>query len=738
LDTLPAGVGLRDLGLHRLKDLSRPERLYQLDIDGLPSEFPPPRTLDRVKHNLPVQLTSFVGREKEVAAGRRLLMGTRLLSLVGPGGTGKTRLSLQLAAESIDDFADGVFFVGLAPVSEPELVPSAIAAGLGVRLAGNRTPLDQVAEHLRELQTLLVLDNFEQVVASAPKMAELLRACPRVKVLVTTRTALRVSGEQEFPVPPLALPDVRHLPEASALSQYEAVRLFIERALAAKPDFAVTNENAPAVAGICAALDGLPLAIELAAARVKVLSPEAILTRLEKSFSVLSGAPMRDLPARQQTLRGAIDWSYELLEPGARRLFERLSVFTGGGRLAEIEAVCGPAEEIGGEVLDTISSLVDQSLLRQRDEGGEPRFVMLRVIREYALERLEAGVEAAEIRRRHARTYVDIAERAAPHLTTAAQKEWLDRLDREHDNLRAAVEWLIAAEDNATAGRLLFAMWRFWQMRGHLREGQARAERILALPVPQVDPVERARALEAAGGLAYWMGDMPAARAMYAEALDLVRRTDDRAAIANAEYNLAFTHIVPSEDLETARALLEEAREGWTELGDHERARLATWGLAGLYLSLGDFAAARRAAQEVIPAFRSSGRTFDLGWAVHILGMGALHTGDAAEARQWLAEGLAIFVGAEDQSGIVVVLRDIAELELKAGERPRAMRIAGASRALEDSSGAGIMTVMMERPAGIWTPIHRDELPAAERAAWDEGTRMSAAEAVAYAVREPD
>ena len=401
---MPDGITLRDLGEHRLKDLRAPERLAQLVIDGVPDDFPPLRSLDARPNNLPTQLTTFVGRDKELGEAVALLAGTRLLSLTGPGGTGKTRLSLQVAAAAADEFPDGIWFVALEPVRDPTLVAATIARVLGVADSRNRPAVDTLADHIGEQRMLLVLDNFEQVVAAGSIVADLLRRCPNLACLVTTRIALRVSGEQEYPVPGLPAPpdtsrlsevDRLNLPRAlrefdlDALNQFEAVRLFIARASAVKPGFAVTNANAPAVAGISARLHGMPLAIELAAARIKLLTPDQILARLEHHLALLT-AGSRDLPERQQTLRGAIAWSYDLLDDGAKRLVDRLSVFRGGWELEMAETVCGPADELGIDVFEGIGALVDQSLVRI-DEGtgdGPPRFTMLDTIREYAAEML--------------------------------------------------------------------------------------------------------------------------------------------------------------------------------------------------------------------------------------------------------------------------------------------------------------------------------------------------------------
>src|SRR5918999_456834 len=383
---LPGGVALGDLAQHRLKDLPAPERIWQLEMDGLPRDFPALRSLDARPNNLPLSPTPLIGREQELRDLRDLLGRRRLVTLTGPGGTGKTRLALAAAQQLLTDFPGGAFFVGLEDARDRPTVAATIATSLGVRERLERDLEQGVKQYLRERELLLVLDNFEQVLPAAPLVAELLNGSPRLRIIVTSRASLHLSGEQDFEVPPLRLPDPRHLPPLSAVSQFEAVALFIERASAAKADFAITNENAPAVAEICSRLDGLPLGIELAAARIRLLTPQAILDRLERRVPVL-GTGGQDLPARQRTLRGAIDWSYELLDEPERRLFERLSVFAGGFTLGAAEEVCDPDAELGIGPLDGLASLVDKSLIHPVDGiDEEPRFAMLQVIREFASE----------------------------------------------------------------------------------------------------------------------------------------------------------------------------------------------------------------------------------------------------------------------------------------------------------------------------------------------------------------
>lgn len=390
---LPIGLGLRDLGEHRLKDLARPERIFQLIIEGLPAEFPPIRSLE-TPTNLPAQRTSFIGRQREVARVKELLIGPGLLTLTGPGGSGKTRLALQAARELLEEYSDGVFFVELAPITDPRLIPSSIAASVGARAEGRRPVLETLRDHLREREMLLVIDNFEQVVEGASMMAYLLAAAPRLRILSTSREPLHVSGEQELAVPPLDLPDIREPSVPEHLMRHEAVALFAQRATAVDPTFRITESNAPAVAELCRRLDGLPLAIELAASRVKVLSPAAMFERLEHRLELLTGGPV-DLPPRQRTLRGAIGWSYDLLAEIERALFRRLSVFAGGWTLEAAESVANPEGELGRDQLEVLGSLVNKSLVRRAPTAsGAVRFGMLETIREFGVEQLNAAGEA--------------------------------------------------------------------------------------------------------------------------------------------------------------------------------------------------------------------------------------------------------------------------------------------------------------------------------------------------------
>jgi predicted ATPase/class 3 adenylate cyclase len=752
-DELPDGVTIRGLGEHRLKDL-RPERLCQLVIDGLRNDFPPIRSLDRQPNNLPTQLTSFVGRDAELAEAATLLSRTRLLTLTGPGGTGKTRLSLQLAANVADQFEDGTWFVALEPVRDPVLVASRIASVLGLVESGNRSARDLIVEWLGARHILLVLDNFEQVVEAAPLVADLLRSCARLSVIATTRAALRVSGEQEYPVPGLPAPrDILAMSEleklnlpvdqrgvaAEGISQYEAVRLFIARAVAVRPDFAVTNDNAPAVAGICARLHGMPLAIELAAARIKVLTPEAILGRLEHQLGVLA-AGSRDLPERQQTLRGAITWSYDLLADGERRLLGRLAVFVGGCNLEIGEAVCGPASEIGGEVLDGLMSLADQSLVRVEEIEGETRFRQLDTIREFAREQLGASGEADEIERRHSAAFVELATTAAPDLAGNRQRAALGRLERDHDNIRAVLDRATAAGDVGTAIPLGFAMWRYWQKRGHLVEARRRLDAIAREPWSRSDPVLRARLMEALGGVGWWQAERDVMVAAYGEALDIWRSIGDKREIANALYNDSFQYAVAMDPTASdpdgiGLGEMEEALALYREVGDEHGIANALWGIGNYRYFHGDPNHGVTEAREALELFRRLGDQTMEAWSLHMIGTGLIRLGELPEAIDHVDRAIRLFHAAGDVAGITLGFDDLAAAAAATGDLPRAARLWGAARALSSASGVGLADLVdAQVDLGHRVNARAAMDPADLERYAAEGRSMSVDESVAYAL----
>jgi predicted ATPase/class 3 adenylate cyclase len=605
-DALPPGAGLRDLGEHPLRDLYRPERVFQLLHPELPADFPPIRTLATRPNNLPLQPTAFLGREEQVARVVDLLCrdGVRLLTITGPGGVGKTRLALQAAADRLEDFPDGVWFVDISSLTDPSLVPSAIAGVLGVRGEGSDV-VDRLTSALGDQRVLLVLDNFERVLDATQVVSALLAKVPNLKVLATSRTPLHAYGEREYPLAPLPLPDPTQLPPIASLSQYEAVRLFIERAQAVKPDFVVTNANAPAVAEICSRLDGLPLAIELAAAFVKMLPPQALLKRLEKRLPLLTGGA-RTLPARQQTMRDAIAWSHDLLTADEQTLFRRLAVFSGGCTLEAAEAIVDPQGTL--DVFGGIASLIDKSLLRQ-EEGveGEPRFRMLETVREYGLERLEAaGDEAGSIRQGHAAYFAKLAINARADLS-AGVPATVRCMQAEDANLRAMVTYLLESGDAEmvlrVAGGSLSEYWaavggdvrvvRDWLGRALQHGGGASAE---------------ARAW---GLFGIWMvtsqqGDLAEAKRAVTEELELalalnhplltVKSRQHLSILAAREGRVEDAVALASEALRLARTLTDRDEPGWS---------LCV--LASVQSLRGDVEAAKTALEEAVQSFQSVG-----------------------------------------------------------------------------------------------------------------------------------
>ena len=729
--SLPDGVSLTDLGEHRLKDLPQAERLHQLVIDGLPAQFPALRTVDAAPNNLPTQLTSFLGRDREIAEIDALLRGSRLLTLTGPGGTGKTRLSLQVAARVMNRYPDGVFFVPLALISDPDLVAATIGHELGLTDGGGRTPVERILEHVRSKRVLTVLDNFEQVIAAAPIVSELLAGADGLSALVSSRSVLHLYGEQEYPVPPLRLPDPKHLPALASLAGYEAVALFVERARAVTPTFAVTQENAAAIAEICVRLDGLPLAIELAAARVRILPPAAILDRLGDRLQLLSGGGA-NLPARQQTLRGAIAWSHDMLDEADARLFAGFSVFVGGAGIEEVEAVCGD----GLDVLTGLESLVDKSLLRQTGgPAGAPRFAMLGTIRDYAVERAAERGDTEGLRDRHAELFSGLAASASPHLLGSDKREWLDRLELEHDNLRAALSWAIERGDAERALLMAARLWRFWQMRGYLVEGLDRVQQAMGVADAAEHPAALAAAAEAAAGLAYWIGDSFAARRHYEAAIDLYRGLNDRAGEAENLYGISFAYgiaVGPAEnDYPKAKKFAAAALAIFREIGDRAGTGRALWALTNTEFGADDLERGEEHSLEALEIFRELDDAFGSAWTLYTLGLIHLLQGKRDEAREGLDEALRIFVEAADVTGYVLVLDAYAALAERSGDRERAARLSGAVETLEASSGTGLNPA--NRKLMDFDPEHLRTDPATADA-WAAGAQMQTPELIAYAL----
>lgn len=756
---LGAELSLRGLGNHRLKDLREPQPLCQVVADGLRLEFPPLRSIDARPNNLPTQLTSFVGREREQAEAGELLAANRLVTLTGPGGTGKTRLSLQVAANAAEDFPDGIFFVALETVREPAVVPSRLAAAIGITEPARRTASEVLVEWLAGKQVLFVLDNFEQVLTAGPIVTDLLRSAAGLKVLATSRAPLQVSGEQEYPVPGLPTPpdfglltalELAQLPasarsvDAATLSTYEAVRLFIARAAAVKPGFEVTNENAAAVAAICARLHGMPLAIELAAARVKLLAPDAILTRLESQLRLLA-AGSRDLPERQQTLRGAIAWSYDILDEPCRLLLDRLAVFAGRIELEAAEAVCGPASELGQDVVDGLISLANQSLLRSVESQSETGFQMLETIREFALEMLEGRGQREDLEQRHGTWFVDFATRAAAQLNGDDQRMWLERFEHAHENIRIAMDRAVAREDATTAIGLAFHTWRFWQKRGHLYEARRRLEAMAQAEWSRRDPTLRARLLEAFGGVAWWQGDIAAMAPAYGEAVKIWRALGDTRELANALYNFAFAFTVPEavprelvpdgDSFREGMRVLEEALGLFRELGDERGEANVLWGMGNMRYFQDESDPGSDDLRSALEKFRKVGDRTMEAWALHMLGGALIRTGKLDEARGHHRAALRIFYDASDTTGLPLVLDDLSSQAIADGDDERAARLWGAARSLAATTGANLASFVDEavelrvRP-NVRTAIAPETLEAFAR----EGAAMPLEALVAYAL----
>jgi predicted ATPase/class 3 adenylate cyclase len=666
-EELPEGTSIKDLGEHRLKDLSRPQRLYQLTIDGMATAFPPLKTLGGRANNLPAQPNRLIGRSDELAdvAGALRGLETRLVTIVGPGGTGKTRLALHAAAELVDDFADGVFVVFLAPLHQPELVLDAIATTLGLRSRAGETIEDTLISYLAERKLLLLLDNFEHLLGAAASVSRLLSAAPNLSVLITTREPLRIMAERVLDVGPLSVPDSDTSSLAGALD-HDAVALFVERATAAKADFELDAGNLDAVTEICVRLDGLPLAIELAAARLRAFSPTALLKRLDQRLALLTGGA-RDADERQRTLRSTIEWSHDLLSPQEKMLLARLAVFAGGCRPAEAEAVCDVDGDLGTDVLDGLASLVEKSLLRVREDfDGEPRFWMLETIREYAFERLQAEGELAVMLRRHAAAFADIVEEAEPELRTPRQLAWLHRLDAEQENARAAITWGLEY-DIEMALRFTGSLYQYWEYRGLWNEGIRWTNEAIERARDRAASSTYARGLFSAGFLAQIPGRNDESEELLGEALVAFREIDDRERTAYALGEMGWAKIWQAE-LDEARTVLERARSLASESGDPWLIAHSTLGLAACFtegpVDLSALHAAEALLQESLRLCQEAGDEIMATRARGNLGWLAVLREDYAGAKQLFEASLRSASEAGDELNVGIHLSNLGVVTL--------------------------------------------------------------------------
>jgi predicted ATPase/class 3 adenylate cyclase len=672
-DALPDGMSLRDLGQHRLKDLVRPEHIFQLVSPDLPADFPPLQSLNLLPNNLPRQLTSFIGREREMAEVKEGLTATALLTLTGTGGCGKTRLALQAAADLVEAYPHGVWLVELAALADPNLVAQTVASVLGVREAPGRPLTETLVDALRPKQLLLVLDNCEHLVAACAALAGLLlRRCPQLQILATSREALGVAGERLFRVPSLSAPDPRQRVPVESLTQYEAVRLFIDRAVMSQPSFAVTNANAPAVAQICHRLDGIPLAIELAAARVKVLTAEQIMERLDDRFRLLTGGSRTALP-RQQTLRALVDWSYNLLAEAERVLLRRLCVFAGGWTLEAAEAVCADEGLAAREVLDVLSRLMEKSLVVYEEQYAAARYRLLETVRQYGHDRLLETSESEAIRGRHRDYFLRFAEAVEPELYDTAQVDWLNRLETEHDNLRAALEWCRAEVQGAEAGlRLAGALYRFWIMRGYETEGRQWLQVMLARS-DGVSPPTRARALLSAASLAWRQGDNAQALPMCEESLTLWRESGDLLQTAQTLCLLGSLVYRWQRNPQRAVALLEESLVLYQEA--QGKPEWSLWQLAQLALRQADYDRVTVFCEQALVLLHGRGDRFAMSLQLCTLGLVAHYEGDDERARALLENGLALARELGDRGAAAHVLNGLGLLALNRREYRKAAEL---------------------------------------------------------------
>jgi predicted ATPase/DNA-binding CsgD family transcriptional regulator len=689
-------------------------------------------------NNLPLELSSFVGREKELAEVGRQLEGNRLLTLTGSGGCGKTRLALATATDLVERFEDGVWLVELAPLVDPSLVPQAVASALGLREQPGRSPAEALSRYLGSRNVMLVLDNCEHLVEACAALAEaLLRFCPRLRVLATSREALDITGEVAWPVPPLSLPDVRRLSDVESLPRYESARLFLERAAAVRPAFALTEQNAQAVAQICYRLDGIPLAIELAAARVKVLSVEEISERLEDSFELLASGGRTAMP-RQRTLHATMDWSHDLLPDEERTLFRRLSVFAGGFNLQAAQAVCSGDGLDRDRVPEVLWHLVDKSLMVAREQDGEARYRLLETVRQYGREKLDDPEEEAELGRRHASFYVVLAEEADQGLSGPEQERWLILLEAEHDNLRAALTWSLGEGGDISLGvRLAAALGGFWSTRGYLSEGRRWLEETASRSGPKATQA-RAKALNGAGWVAMLQDEYEAAGPLIEEGLTLNRELGDKEGIASSLVILGSAAMMGRRDDVPVVALLEEARKLRPELEDQRTVARMVLLESMVMLEQNDRERMVALNEESLALFRERKYAYGVVMCLTNLGLVTLAEGDYEKATALLSEDLRLARDLNHKLYIQYCLTGLAGVDASQGRPVRAARLWGAAEGMSETYGGHIMLAdrsIIDYEGRLATARSRlNEV--AWTAAWGEGRAMGPDQAIEYALEQ--
>ena len=699
----------------------------RLRVVGSAGQLPP--------NNLPLELSSFVGREKELVDVKRLLEDTRLLTLTGSGGCGKTRLALAAASVLVEGFEDGVWLVELAPLADPALVPQVVASTLGVREQPGRSPTETLSDYLGSKKMLLVLDNCEHLIEACAEVAEaLLRSCPELRVLATSREALGITGEVAWPVPSLSLPDLRRLPDFESLPQYESARLFVERTAAVKPNFALTEQNAAAVAQVCYRLDGIPLALELAAARTKVLPVEEISERLDDCFRLLTAGSRTAMP-RHRTLRATMEWSYDLLSDEERLLFRRLSVFVGGFSLEAAEFVCAVEDPERDDVLELLSHLVDKSLVMAWEPGGEARYRLLEMVRQYGMEKLDESGETAEVERRHAAFFLGMAEQVEPYLNGPEQVSRLDTLEIENGNLRFAMNWAHSEGKAKIAARLGWALRRFWFVRGHQSEGRRWMETLLERDIP---PYPRSRVAMLAALMSYAQGDYRACEGYAPEALELSRRTSDEPCAAYA-LTLLGLGAMRREDFDEATARFEEALPLLRSSGEEQTVPLVLVWLGNVSLVQGDRERATHMFEEALILARRRGDRLATNIALYNLAQLALSEADFGPAARMLEEGLTLSLQMGDQANLSYFLEGLAVVAGALGEAERSARVLGAAEGSMEEAGAPVYNyympdrVLYERTLAVARTRLDD---AAWASALAEGRAMTPDQTVEYALEQ--
>lgn len=731
---LPPGVTLRDLGLHRLKGVPLPEHLWQPLASDLEEDFPPLQSLIAAPHNLPAQLTSFVGRQREIEKITQLIANNRLVTLTGAGGSGKTRLALQAANSLVDAFRDGVWWVGLVALNDPTLVAQAAAKALDVREVPNQPLSETLANAVKSKQLLFLLDNCEHLIDACAQLAEsLLQSCPNLKILATSREGLDVAGESVYQVPTLSLPHTSRF-TASQVLENEATRLFFERALAVRSDYTLNDQTAACVEQICRRLDGIPLAIELAAARVKVLSTEEIAARLDDRFELLTGGSRTALP-RHQTLRATLDWSYDLLTHGERILFRRLSVFAGGFTVNAAKTICSGDGLESAQVLDLLSRLVDKSLVVIAERGIETRFRMLETIREYARETLQTAGKEDVLRDRHLQYFALLAEQAEPQIFGAEQAAWFDRLDQERDNLLAAIDWSLEGGSTLPGLILLSALYEFWFARGHLSEILARLKRALERPDAAERTATRAKALNALGFFDWEDLSLFNPRSQLEEALSISTELGDRSNIATALRHLGLLAYLEGNDAD-ASSLLEQSLAIGRELNTWERVlnSQTLHFLGDVLLMQGDIDRAAAMFEESIVILADHPVKTILAYGVRRLGQLASDQGNVERAYALCKESLVLNMEVTDQRGVIACLAALAGIELLQDRLEAASKLFGAVRALLDYYGMKLLPADEIRYNRNLATLRESLGEAAFQTASAEGRAMTLEQAVDYAL----